>query len=81
MCLAGRASKDVSCRTDVFSIGASKNKLHKSCRKDAFSRGASKDKSCGKDVFSGGASKDKSCGKDVFSGARLQGCVMQDRCV
>ena len=46
-----------------------------------FSGGASKDMSCGKDVFSGGASKDKSCGKDVFSGARLQGCVMQDRCV
>ena len=45
---------------------ASKNKLHKSCRKDAFSRGASKDKSCGKDVFSRG---------------RLQGYVMQERCV
>ena len=66
MCLAGRASKDVSCRTDVFSVGASKNKLHKSCRKDAFSRGASKDKSCGKDVFSRG---------------RLQVYVMQERCV
>ena len=27
MCLAGGASKDMSCRKDVFSVGASKNKL------------------------------------------------------
>ena len=26
MCLAGGASKDMSCRKDVFSVGASKNK-------------------------------------------------------
>ena len=59
-------------------LGASNDK---SCRKHVFSGWAAKDMSCRKDVFSGVASKDKSCGKDVFSGARLQGCVMQDRCV
>ena len=44
---SGWASKDKSCRKDVFSAGAFKDM---SCGKDVFSVGASKDKSCGKDV-------------------------------
>ena len=50
----------------IINVGSNCQLVHKSCRKDAFSRGASEDKSCGKDVFSRG---------------RLQGYVMQERCV
>ena len=50
-CVWREASKDKSCRKDVFSGWASKDK---SCGNDVFSGGASKDESCRKDMFAGG---------------------------